>query len=798
MKAQMMKMAKAKNEKHFYSMFPNEQDFHNVFPQFKNGGNWIQNAHLEKGRCTPGSPNYDCPKNSPQWNLAQRFRTGDLSKKAEGGEQSAMTEDEAWQIMVQLKNTASPDEIAEQLTSDGYPVDADGVSEYLASPEAEQNRQLLAQNYSNEEETEPIDDVQEEGQEIETAKYGLSFHNGYKMGGSNKPCYNCGSKKMKKGGSITDGETSIDGVTKKINDYTQGFLKFNTQNAMVNNTMQNRNNDSMKNMFKKYGGDLKKYQGNRTGSETGVEERMLRYNETGEWHPEWGTVPFAPSKITSGKPYFSENNQNNNDFNDYNHYGNNYGNDWGFDVGTNGKKKYNTKQEWYDNQPLSLTNAQWRDYSNNNQNRQGQDDRIYGYHPQYGQGFGQRFNDVYGNPNNLVYSSNFEMPFVKKSVRKYNSGQPQYQTIRNSLANIFQQQGQQANQQLDDNQSEDVQHPLYDKAKSWFQKLMKGKSKNAMLTSDMDRILNQGMRNNQNPDSPDIESPYIPNERMNVPSVNFNNYQNLPQQPASSEDWFQNPNIKQQSQQYQNIMPNEATMKFYSDVYNRNANLSPQDYQGNPENNEYMDNPSRKQRKRMDITQPGWRKYGGGLKKYKNGDETFDMQNMQTINPWAVTQDNPYGNPMITNSGQMGYEDVQANQLMPQSQNYNPFEITETNKEVDYLGMANAAIGTMGAAKNILDQRTAYQKEMDYKKQQFAGGINSGIVSQQASNLAFGNYVPNTPLGPNFRPRNQSFQGASQWSKYGGSMNHGGDIRYLSDREIEQIMRDGGQVEYLD
>jgi len=40
----------------------------------KDGGQWIQKAHLEKGRCTPGSPNYDCPKGSPQWNLAQTFK----------------------------------------------------------------------------------------------------------------------------------------------------------------------------------------------------------------------------------------------------------------------------------------------------------------------------------------------------------------------------------------------------------------------------------------------------------------------------------------------------------------------------------------------------------------------------------------------------------------------------------------------------------------------------------------------------------------------------------------------------
>lgn len=52
---------------------------------YKKGG-WIQKAIKHPGRCTPGSPNYDCPKGSPQWNLAQRFRRGDLHK-AQFGEQ---------------------------------------------------------------------------------------------------------------------------------------------------------------------------------------------------------------------------------------------------------------------------------------------------------------------------------------------------------------------------------------------------------------------------------------------------------------------------------------------------------------------------------------------------------------------------------------------------------------------------------------------------------------------------------------------------------------------------------------
>jgi hypothetical protein len=48
---------------------------------------WIP-KDLEKGRCTPGSPNYDCPEGSPQYNLAQTFK-----KHPEWGEKGRKTQE---------------------------------------------------------------------------------------------------------------------------------------------------------------------------------------------------------------------------------------------------------------------------------------------------------------------------------------------------------------------------------------------------------------------------------------------------------------------------------------------------------------------------------------------------------------------------------------------------------------------------------------------------------------------------------------------------------------------------------
>jgi hypothetical protein len=51
-----------------------------VIEEGKKKKNWIGAAVKHPGRCTPGSENYDCPKGSPQWRLAQRFKKGDIHK----------------------------------------------------------------------------------------------------------------------------------------------------------------------------------------------------------------------------------------------------------------------------------------------------------------------------------------------------------------------------------------------------------------------------------------------------------------------------------------------------------------------------------------------------------------------------------------------------------------------------------------------------------------------------------------------------------------------------------------------
>jgi hypothetical protein len=55
-----------------FSDFVNRKDL--------NEGKWISKAVKHPGRCTP-APNPDCPKGSPQYNLAMRFKKGEFEHK---------------------------------------------------------------------------------------------------------------------------------------------------------------------------------------------------------------------------------------------------------------------------------------------------------------------------------------------------------------------------------------------------------------------------------------------------------------------------------------------------------------------------------------------------------------------------------------------------------------------------------------------------------------------------------------------------------------------------------------------
>jgi hypothetical protein len=59
-------------DKHGWEL--SEEDFMEVKKK------WIQRAIKRPGRCTP-APNPDCPKGSPQYNLAMRFKGGEFKKK---------------------------------------------------------------------------------------------------------------------------------------------------------------------------------------------------------------------------------------------------------------------------------------------------------------------------------------------------------------------------------------------------------------------------------------------------------------------------------------------------------------------------------------------------------------------------------------------------------------------------------------------------------------------------------------------------------------------------------------------
>lgn len=80
------------------------------------GGDWIQGAIKNPGRCTPGSPNYDCPKGSPQYNLAKTLRHIAESRKKKYGGDIAL-QNESTDSFITNKNNKFKDHLAANATT---------------------------------------------------------------------------------------------------------------------------------------------------------------------------------------------------------------------------------------------------------------------------------------------------------------------------------------------------------------------------------------------------------------------------------------------------------------------------------------------------------------------------------------------------------------------------------------------------------------------------------------------------------------------------------------------------------
>lgn len=282
--------------------------------EMKKGG-WIQKAIKHPGRCTPGSPNYDCPKGSPQWNLAQRFKHGDLHKKKKKQFGGVMEEDnfyqtgggfDAWKAE-QLKKgyklvpnsykefydpkmytpSSQTNHLAPwtamnnaPLTSSNYPANTftytapktattPKASTYIDTSSNPYHQVSFGQN--------PMYYDKRTGQTVPAAivmkERQAQVGPGMKHGG--QPCFECGGNTMmegggeylksllkaayrdvtkrQKGGSAPQGYT-MDDILAKRNNTFKNYIANNTLYAMAMEEADNL--DKLHQMYKQYGGHL--------------------------------------------------------------------------------------------------------------------------------------------------------------------------------------------------------------------------------------------------------------------------------------------------------------------------------------------------------------------------------------------------------------------------------------------------------------------------------------------------------------------------------------------------------------
>jgi hypothetical protein len=163
--------------------------FANPLTIVEQGGDWIQGAIKHPGRCTPGSPNYDCPKGSPQWNLAQRFKHGDLHKAQNGGNQQSQII-QVIKMYAKLHNT-QPELILQKLQQ----LDENGQQQALQSMVSEiqqggaQQQDVAPTSYANNDEAVDMQSYQTGGA-YDYQQTGGKSYQGYAGGfGNNGPDY---------------------------------------------------------------------------------------------------------------------------------------------------------------------------------------------------------------------------------------------------------------------------------------------------------------------------------------------------------------------------------------------------------------------------------------------------------------------------------------------------------------------------------------------------------------------------------------------------------------------------------
>lgn len=167
-------------------------------------------------------------------------------------------------------------------------------------------------------------------------------------------------------------------------------------------------------------------------------------------------------------------------------------------------------------------------------------------------------------------------------------------------------------------------------------------------------------------------------------------------------------------------------------------------------------------------------------------------------NPFRSTNDEPRfkdgGMPQYQTAGQatsLTYEQWLEKNKAKLSDQYKS-ENTPSSKYGDPLGtkFAVQAIGGLGAVDNFIG---AQQDANTYQELMRTQGMTDNKFQSDDSFNPFGNYLPNVGPGNNFQP-NRSTKASSFMN--GGEYAEGGEYE-VSEEELQEIIRNGGEIEFL-
>lgn len=173
-------------------------------------------------------------------------------------------------------------------------------------------------------------------------------------------------------------------------------------------------------------------------------------------------------------------------------------------------------------------------------------------------------------------------------------------------------------------------------------------------------------------------------------------------------------------------------------------------------------------------------------------DENAYPAMFRSVNPAAQMQDGGMAKYQVAGEAtSLSYEQWLQKNKEKLSAQYNS-ETKQTPKYGDPMGtkFAVQSIGGLGIVNNVIG---ANQDANTYQELMRTQGMTDNKFQSDDSVNPFGNYLPNVGPGNNFQP-NRTTKATSFMN--GGEYSEGGEYE-VSEEELQEIIRNGGEIEFL-